>query len=143
MINMKDITGAVKSILEQNLQGYTIVRNAQRNMDPNIAAKNNGWIGVYRGSLDYSPHTCGGNNPYMAEIEVVIEVQAASMKSGADAEDRLQDAEEAVMDVLNDNKKLNGTVNQNMGYGIEYEFNADETIWHHAAIITARYEVRA
>lgn len=143
MINMKDITRAVKSILEQNLQGYTIVRNAQRNMDPNIAAKNNGWIGVYRGKLDYSPHTIGGNNPYMAEIEVVIEVQTASMQSGADAEDRLQDAEEAVMDVLNDNKKLSGTVHQNNGYSIEYEFNADETIWHHAAIITARYEVRA
>ena len=143
MLNMKDITTAAKDLLEQNLQGYTIVRNEQRNMDPNIAASGNGWIGVYRGSIDYNPKTCGGVSPYLAEVEIIIEIQAASMQSGSDAEDRLQDAEQAVINVLNDNKKLGGNVNQNMGYSIEYEFNADETIWHHSAIITARYEVRA
>jgi len=143
MLNMKDITTAAKDLLEQNLQDYTIVRNAQRNMDANIAAMGKGWIGVYRGRIDYTPHTVGGNTPYLAEVEVIIEVQAASMESGADAEDRLQDAEQDVLNILNDNKKLSGYVNQNMGYDIEYEFNADETIWHHAAIITARYEVRA
>ena len=143
MINMKDITSGAKSLLAKNLTDYTIVRNEQRNLDPNIAADGKGWIGVYRGRIEYSTHTVGGVNPYLAEIEIVIEIQVASMKSGEDAEDRLQDAEEEVMDVLNANKQLGGVVSQNNGYSIEYEFNSDETIWHHAAIITGTYEVRA
>jgi len=65
------------------------------------------------------------------------------MASGEDAEDRLQNAEEDVMIVLNANKKLNDTVNMNVGYNIEYEFNAAERVWHHSSIITAKYEVMA
>ena len=144
MINMKDITKAVKKILDNNLSDYVIERNPKRNEDPNIAARGKGWIGVYRGGLDYDPHTTG-SQPWLAHPSVMVEIQTASLLSGADAEDRLQDAEEEVMDVLTANKNLSGTVSMTMGYEIKYEYNEDEEaqIYFHAAIITIKTEVRA
>jgi len=144
MINMKDITNGVEKVLNDNLTDYNIERNPRRNQDPNIAAQNKGWIGVYRGGLDYEPYTTG-SQPWLAKPSVVVEIQAASFLSGSDAEDRLQDAEKEVMDVLTANKKLNDTVNMTVGYEIKYEINEDEEaqIYFHAAVITIRTEVRS
>jgi len=144
MINMKDITKAVKTILDDNLSDYIIERNPKRNEDPNIAARGKGWIGIYRGGLDYDAYTTG-STPWLAHPSLMVEIQAASLLSGADAEDRLQDAEEEIMDVLTANKNLNGTVSMTMGYEVKYEYNEDEEaqIYFHAAIITIKTEVRA
>ena len=141
MINLKTITAGVETILNAGLTGYTITRNEERNVDPNIAAQNNGWIGIYRGRLEYETYATG-SIPWMAHIEVKVEVQIASFTSGEDAEDKLQDAEKAVIDVLVANKKLNNTVDMTNGYSIDYEYNADEEIYHHAAIITIKAEAR-
>jgi hypothetical protein len=141
MINFKLITQAVKSILDGDLSGYTIERNAERNKDPNLAARGKGWINVQRNKIDYEPHTIGAT-PWRALVETRVEVQVASLQSGENAEDRLEDAVKDVMDVLTDNKKLNDTVATTLGYGITYEYNAEEQIWHHAAVITIRSEVR-
>jgi len=144
MINMKDITSAVETILNDNLSGYIIERNPRRNQDANTAAQGKGWIGIYRGGLDYDAYATG-SQPWLAHPSVIVEVQAASMLSGEDAEDKLQDAEKAVMDVLTANKKLNDTVNMTVGYEIKYDVNEDEEaqIYFHAAIITIKTEVRA
>lgn len=142
MINYKDITRAIESILREDLTGYDIQRNPQRNTDPNIAARGKGWIGIYRGPLSYAAHTTGGS-PWLVDIRPRVEVQAASMQSGADAEDRLEDAVKDVMDVLTANKKLAGTVAMTNGYEITYEYNTAEQVWHHAALITILAEVRA
>lgn len=141
MINYKNITQGVETILNDNLSGYTITRNAERNVDPDIAARGKGWIGIYRGPLNYESHTIG-TTPWMAEINIKVEIQVASMKSGDDAEDKLQDAEKEIIDVLTANKKLNNTVDMTNGYEIDYEYNADEQIYHHAAIITIKAEAR-
>ena len=144
MINMKDITKGVKKVLDDNLSDYIIERNPKRNDDPNIATQGKGWIGIYRGSLDYDAHTTG-SSPWLAHPSVMVEIQAASFLSGADAEDRLQDAEKEIMDVLTANKNLNGTVSMTMGYEVKYEYNEDEEaqIYFHAAIIMIKTEVRA
>ena len=142
MINLKTITQAIETLLNNNLEGYLIERNAERNVDPNKAARGSGWIGIYRGNVKYEPHTTG-STPWRALIELKVEVQRASMQSGADAEDKLEDSVEAVMDVLTANKKLNNTVGTTVGYRIDYEFNSEEKIWHHAGIITITAETRA
>ena len=141
---MTDITKGVKKVLDDNLTGYTIERNPRRNQDPNVAAMNKGWIGIYRGGLDYDAHTTG-SQPWLAKPSIIVEAQVASLLSGEDAEDKLQDAEKAVMDVLTANKKLNDTVNMTTGYEIKYDVNEDEEaqIYFHAAIITIKTEVRA
>ncbi len=142
MINFKDITQGVEKLLKDNLNGYAIVRNEERNIDPSVATQGKGWIGIYRGSLDYETATIG-NIPWLVAIEIIVEVQAADMKSGAKAEDKLQDAEKEVLDVLVSDKKLNSTVEMTNGYSIEYEYNKDEQIYHHSALITIHAEKRA
>lgn len=141
MINLSTITAGIETILNANLSGYTIERNPRRNVDPNLAAKGKGWIGIYRGMLSYMPHTTGAT-PWLATIAARVEIQVASMRSGEDAEDKLQEAETEVMEVLADNLTLNGTVNMTMGYEITYETNEDEQVFYHAALITIKAEVR-
>lgn len=141
MINLATITAAVKTLLDDGLDGYNINRNAARNTDPQVAARTNGWINVQRGSLNYRPHSTG-SQPWLAQIGIRVEVQVASIKSGEDAEDKLQTAEKAVMDVLNGDRKLGSTVDQVTGYDITYEFNDAGQVYHHAAVITINAEVR-
>jgi len=83
-----------------------------------------------------------GNIPWLVAVDVIVEVQVADMGSGSEAEDRLQDAELEVLNVLTANKKLNATVEMTHGYSIEYEYNDDEHIYFHSAIITIHAEVR-
>lgn len=144
MINMKDITRGVEKLLNDKLSDYTIRRNPERNADYDLAAKNKGWIGIYRGDLDYDAGFIG-NKPWSAHPNVVVEIQAASFKSGADAEEKLQDAEQEVMDVLTGDKTLNGTVAMTLGYSITYEKHEEpgENIHFQASIITIKGEVRA
>lgn len=141
MINFKTITQKVQSIFDAGLNDYTITRNAERNADPNVAAKNKGWIGIYRDSIDYNPHTTG-STPWLANVNIRVELQVASFRSGEDAEDKLQDGEKEIMDLLNANKNIGGTVGMTMGYNIKYEYNVESQIYWHASIITLKTEVR-
>lgn len=141
MIDISTITKAVEAMLISGLDGYVITRNELRNEDPNVAAGNKGWVGIYRGGQKLSPRTTG-NMPWGGEVEIVVEVQTASMRSGAEAEERLQAAEKEVMDVLEADKKLGGTVDMTMGYEVRYEVNADTQTYFQAAIITVKAEVR-
>lgn len=142
MINFKDITKEIESILKTNLDGFIIERNPRRNSDPAKIGNKRGWIGIYRGSVQYVPHTTGAT-PWMCLLRPVVEVQAVSMRSGEEAEDKLQDAEKAVLDVLTANKNLNGKVGMTNGYELDYEFNEEEKVWFHAVLITLILEVRA
>jgi hypothetical protein len=142
MINFKDIMKGVEQLLNDNLSGYVITRNAERNVDPSIASQDKGWIGIYRGSLEYETVRIG-NIPYSVMIDIIVEVQVADFQSGAEAENKLQDAELEILTVLNKDKKLNATVEMTNGYSIEYEYNADEQVYFHSALITIHAEKRA
>jgi hypothetical protein len=142
MINYSDITKGIETILRNNLSGYTITRNDKRLDNPSVAAKNKGWIGIYRGPVNYDAYAIGAR-VWICTARPIVEVQAVSMKSGADAEDKLESAVDEVMECLNSNRTLNSTVLMSMGYEIRYEFNADTDVWYHSAIITITAEVRA
>jgi len=142
MINFKNITQAIETILNAQLSDYKIVRNELRNVDPNQATWGKGWIGIYRGKLDYEPHTTGAT-PWLVSADVIIEIQVASMTSGDDAEDKLQDAEQEVLNALVTDLTLGGTVLMTNGFSIEYDYNEDEQVYYHAAVITVRGELRA
>jgi hypothetical protein len=141
MINYKTITQAIQTLLEDNTTGYIITRNTERNTDASNAVSDGdtqkGWIGIYKGPLEYEPHS---TVKWLATINPKIEIQVAHYDSET-AEDYLQDAEKEIMDILTANKKLGGTVNNTVGYSIDYEVNEDEEIYHNAAIITIKAEV--
>lgn len=144
MVNFKAITQGVESLLRENLSSYDylIERNPIRPDDPYKAAQSLAWVGIYRGTLEYNSHTTG-NQPFLVEIEVVIEIQVASLESAEDAEDKLCDAEIAILNILKTDKKLNSTVDHINGYGIEYEMNEAEATFYQSSIITVRAEVRS
>jgi len=143
MIDYADITAAIKAILIANLDStYLIVRNEERNVNPNLPQRKGKLINISRGPVSYNAYTLG-NTPWLVTIRPKIEIQVSSMISGEDAEDKLQDAEKAVLNVLTANKKLSDTVAMTNGYEIEYEYNQNEQIYHHASIITLICESRA
>ena len=147
MLNFKNITQAAETLLIQNAgEDYTIERNAVRPSDAIGIMRNGkkGWIGIYRGSIGYEPHSTGAI-PWMAAIRFVIEIQIASIESADDCEDRLCDAEKEIMDILETNRKgakLGGYVNNIIGYEVEYEMNEVEATYYQAALITVIAEVR-
>ena len=88
MINIKVITQAVENLLKDNLHGYIITRNEERNVDPSIAIQQKGWIGIYRGPVEYESYVMGAI-PWRALIDIIVEVQVADMQSGSEAEFRI------------------------------------------------------
>ena len=98
MINVATIMEQIRQWLEDdvNLATFTVTRSDFANEDPGAAV--NGWIGVYRRSVDYDPRNLGQPpNNYEGSLIFDVLVQKTSMESGASAEDSL---EEAVKDVL-------------------------------------------
>ncbi len=143
MINYKLITQAIKSILQDNLDNtYIITRNEERNVNPNVPLRKGKLINILRGSVSYEAYTLG-TTPWLVSIKPMIEIQISSMISGEDAEDRLQDAEQEVMNVLTANKRLNNTIAMTNGYSIEYQYNQEEQCYHHSAIITIETQAQA
>ena len=142
MINVALITKALKNLLIANLDSsYTITRNEERNVDPNVPLRTGKLINIYRGGVNYGAHTLG-NQCWLAQIKIIIELQISSMISGEDAEDKLQNAEKEILNILTQNKKISDTVDMTNGYEIEYQYNKNEQIYHHAAIITLILEKR-
>lgn len=138
-INLKDITKALEIIIQTGMPDYVTERNVERNEDPNRAAI--GWIGIYRHKSSYTPHTTGRR--WLSTARIVIELQAASIKSQADAEDKLQDSEEALLDVIMADYTISGTVRSVKGIDIEYMFgSAENNIYFHMAVITIAVEKR-
>jgi hypothetical protein len=98
MINVSTIMAQVQEWLQDDikLDGFIVERSEFVNEDPGRAA--NGWIGIYRRSVDYDPRNLGVTpNNYHGTLDFMVVVQRTSMKSGADAEDAL---EESVLHVL-------------------------------------------
>jgi hypothetical protein len=141
MINAKDITKAIEDLITQNEPGFTVERNARRNTDPNAASRGRGWVGIYKGPVDYTPQTTGAR-PWNATVEIEIELQCADMRSGADVEDALEEGVQELLNLFNTNHNLSGTVAQTVGYRVRYEVNTDAKVYWYAAVITIIAEVR-
>lgn len=136
MMNYKTVLDALEALLRDNLTGYIITRNRQRNDDPNIAATNKGWIGIYRGNIEYEPARIGTGNNWDTKLYPKIEIQTASTKNET-AEDKLNNAEQEILNLLDSNKKISNTVGMTNGYSIEYQVNTGvKDFYHLSAIIT-------
>jgi len=99
MINVSTIMIQIQDWLRDdvNLHDFVIERSEFVNEDPGQAA--NGWIGIYRRSVDYDPRNLGiVPNNYEADLTFMIIVQRTSVDSGADAEDQLEGSVKAVLD---------------------------------------------
>jgi hypothetical protein len=145
ILNLKDVTIAVKKLLKNDLlpryKGLTIERNRMRNENPNLAF--DGWIGIYKANRDLEAYAIG---PKMWRDfpEILIEIQYAHA-SEESAEDGLHDLEQAVLNVLatKENSDLNETVSFTAGYNIAYEILSDgSSPYWQSSLITLRAEAR-
>jgi len=123
VINFKDITSAletqIKSYNTTNLD-YLITRNKRQNTEDNIAVA--GWVGIYRDGVNYQPHSSGAN-PWLAEPKIRVEIQAASYKSEADCEEKLEEITEFIMNAIESDRTIGGTVQMITEYDLDYDDN--------------------
>ena len=99
MINVATIMIQLQQWLEDDpaFHNFAIKRSELVNEDPGLAT--NGWLGIYRRSVDYDPRNLGiAPNNYEGTLEFVIIVQRTSLDSGANAEDILEESVKAVLD---------------------------------------------
>lgn len=144
MINFKDITKAVETLLRDyntDNEPYTIVRSSAVNTDINIAAS--GWIGIYRGNVNYQPHSAG--RTWLAEIDIRIEVQAASMHSAKGCEEKLDELVTFVLNASSNEPTIGGTVHSIREYDVDYDdaYAEDINTSQQFATITITAEVKA
>ena len=101
MINAATIMIQIQEWLkaDPDLQGFIVERSEPVNEDPGRAV--NGWIGLYRKTLDYDPRNLGvAPNNYEADFEFLVFVQRTSLESGASAEDILEATIKTVLDKM-------------------------------------------
>jgi hypothetical protein len=99
MINVSTIMEQILQWLKDdaNLQGFRIERSEFVNEDAGLAR--NGWIGLYRQSVDYDPRNLGVSpNNYHGELTFLIFVQRSILSSGAECEDALEQDVKTILD---------------------------------------------
>lgn len=134
MLNMSQITAAVANIL-QPLPNYIIERNPLAPPESGKAAKARAWVGVYRGQVTYTPARIGGASKD-ADLEIILELQAVSLKSPAEAEDKLSLAEKEILETLSASRNLNNTVSFIKSYNVEYGLSKNGGAYFQTAVIT-------
>jgi hypothetical protein len=143
ILNYGSVTRAIETLLRQKLTGFIITRNARKNADPNkCLAPGEGWIGIYRGPINYAAHVMG-NRPWLVDPEPFVNIQVASAVSSDDAEDKLQDAEIKVIDILDSDRTIGNTVHTILGYRMDYEYNSDTEIYFHGVNVHIMAQTRA
>lgn len=142
MINVATIMAQIQEWFEDdpNLDGFTIERSELVNEDPGKAS--NGWIGLYRRTVDYDPRNLGVSpNNYHGELTFLVFVQRAVISTGQDAEDAL---EKDVKDVLDRLVQLPRThVDTFTDLVIDYTYQETDrtTMYFQGALITVTAQV--
>jgi len=144
MINASTITRAMEQLLIDGLDSdklYHIERSEYVNFDPDRVP----YVGVYRGQLKYAPHTLGRDlSSWRADFTITLIVQAASINTGGEAEERLEKYLQEVLNVVVADKTIKGTVAIIKDIEINYTYKKEEsgTMHFHAAEVDILTEVR-
>ena len=120
--------------VDTELKDSSMSRGEFVNEDAGIAL--NGWLGVYRSSVDYDPRNLGlAPNNYEAEGDMLIIVQRSALKSGQECEDALEDSTKKVLDRLVQLPKI--FIDHISDIVVEYTFIAEErtTLYFQGALI--------
>jgi hypothetical protein len=142
MINVSTVMKQVQDWLADGagFDEFKITRSEYVNEDPGIAM--NGWIGIYRRTVDYEPRNLGkptGN--YEASVGFVVMVQRASLKDGESCEDALEESVKAVLDRMIQIPKT--YIDHFSDITIDYTYLESErkTMYFQGALITFTAEI--
>lgn len=153
MINFSVITQALETQIETHLASlisdgaaaasrYYVKRSNYIN--GNVAKTP--WIGIYRGAVSYEPRSIGRSNcNWRATPTIRVVVQAASRKSGEQAEERCEAYTQEVLNGILSDYSIGGTVETITGFNVEPTFQEDDnaSLHFHMNIITVTVIAKA
>ena len=130
MINTAAITAALKSQIEKNLplttadqRSYRVERGQTLNVTPDATP----WVGVYRDTVHYEPRTLGrAANHLMATVTLRVLVLAATTRDGEDLDDLIGEYVKDVLDAIETDETIGGTVNAIMETVVDQIFDEEE-----------------
>lgn len=151
--DMNAVAIALKDILTGDplLAGWTV----QRSEPPPERPERTPWLGIYKKTEGYAAHTISaGNRPWRVEASLDLVLMEGSLRSGEDADSRMEAAKKALFTVLEKRENLDiaGTVLMVGGWSVDYGYGytearvSDETRGHFyfvEATITLTLEARA
>lgn len=140
MINFNTINLAIKSMLESSpyFNNYTIEIGEPLNADPALD-----WVGVYRDIIKYDPKFLGrGAQNYLADLSVRVVVQDFNFD---DKEKDLEERVNALIEVIDADRTIKGSVSMVTGIAVEYSFidSDDESFFFQMATIVFNLQARA
>jgi hypothetical protein len=101
-------------------------------------------VGIYKSRESYEPHTiAAGQQPWRITGTPELVLLTSSLKSGADADSRFEEAKKLLFTVLGENLTLGGTVAMLNGWEMEYEYGKDGGHYFVGGTITLHVEARA
>lgn len=146
MIKFNEIMDAVEQAIKNNpdikTQDFTVTRSQYVNSDPALVP----WVGIYRNAISYDPHAMGrGARNWLSTVMVDIMVQSYDVDSGAEAELKLEEHTDLILEILEADRTLGGKVQQITGYELTYlvDENMTSDTYFQMVKITVTMEVRA
>ena len=146
MIKFNEIMDAVEQAINNSpdikTQNFTVTRSQYVNSDPQLVP----WIGIYRNAINYNPHAMGrGANNWLSIVMVDIMVQSFDADSGVNAEIKLEEHTDLILEILEADRTLGGKVQQITGYELTYlvDENMTSDTYFQMVKITVTMEVRA
>ena len=130
MIHVNSVTAALFTLLSSDSvlvsSGYTIQEGEALNRNVHQTP----WVGLYYGTMTLGPHTLGVNRPWKADLELLLYVQEGSHRSGQEATRLLGAAQSRVLDVLDSNKTLDGSVQMMTDLAVTpFQRDLEENTW--------------
>lgn len=143
-VNMFEIGSRLKTLFKEGLSGtYDITLNADLESSPAQFGKNDGWIGIYKMGNNYTPLALPGR--WQSEVKFMIVILTASLRSNENADRKIGEAEQQVINLLQANIKLTrdkrSVVGTTQAYSVSYSEALDQGMYIQRADIEAVFHV--
>lgn len=137
-VNLSSIAQQIETVLRNDLRtsSASILRSETVNNDPQQAVK--GWIGIYRSDIKYDARTLGrGGRNYRSEFTIYLVCQITSLDTGADAEERLEELIQNILEVVLDNPTIRNSIGMLNAFDVTYSYNRtkEESAYFQEAVI--------
>lgn len=124
-------------LADANVTNLLRVNRIEQQGHVNVDADNTPWIGIYRSEFVLAAKRLGDIRDWENEEKIQVVIQATSYKSGADCEQRLDDLLAEVVESIEADKTIGGSVENitEMKVNYEYDYNDRESIHFQTAIL--------
>lgn len=156
MLNFAEVNEKVVELLRLDSElladGVKVIRGEYINNLPERCP----WIGVYRTDATYTPRSMGRHDgSWEVDLVMRLVLQASSLKSGGQAEDRLEDLIQKTVSALWASPTLKGAaqtggrskykVEHIVGFKVEYSYKETDskTLYFQEAMLTINAKARA